>query len=401
MVVKSQVRNGLLDDKENLLSDVSEAFKNGLYNDITFNMSDEVRISSNKFVLASRVPFFSTMLFGGLADNLSSNLVPLKCCDSTIFNQILKFVFEGEISFSDLNMQSLLDLLETARLFCIDSLVDGIVDYLNYLLECWKVDFKDCLVALDFTINHKFTAASELFLDFIDKNLSSISSLPEFNDLSESSVKMLLKYDRKISTEIERFEAFAKWLENKETIAVNVKNEMLSWFDLRKFEKYDLVRTVRKTNLFQDKEICDVLEEHLVKLEDMLHSKNVTIEEQRQVIEESNVVNVSLTEGHRFGMGSRTEFTIPLKFQSHYLNKVQFSAGRNNYLYSYNLECSQDGENWIRLAECLDREGGRQLLHFERNKMKFLAVKVFGGRKKFSDLRDNTPYLEDITVMMS
>merc|ERR1719369_1018367 len=84
-------------------------------------------------MLACRVPFFSTMLFGGLADKFASDPVPLDCCDSVIFKHILKFVFQGEISFNEMDMRTLLNLLEISRLFC-----------LKCILDAKNVDFKDC-----------------------------------------------------------------------------------------------------------------------------------------------------------------------------------------------------------------------------------------------------------------
>merc|ERR1719369_739111 len=237
-------------------------------------------------MLACRVPFFSTMLYGRLPDKLASDPVPLDCCDSVIFKHILKFVFQGEIYFNEMDMQTLLDLLETSRLFCLEFLVEGVVNYLKCILDAKNLDFKDCLVALQFTNVHKFPEATESLFHFIDKHCASIFSLPEFDNLSESSVKLVLSYSGKVATEIERFKAFAKWLESKEDadLSVDVKNEMLGWFDLRKFSRKDLVKVVMKSNLFDDKEICLLLEEDLEMLEGDIRSKDEQIRERNAQI---------------------------------------------------------------------------------------------------------------------
>jgi len=194
--------------------------------------------------------------------------------------------------FSDMNIQTVLDLLETARFLCIDPLVEGIEKYLKYLLDSKKVAFTDCLVALDFSILHKFTTASSLFLSYIDQNVFSISSLPEFAVLSESGMHALLKYEGRCSSEIVLFRAFAKWVENKESLPADVKNEMVCCFDINLFDKTDLMKTVRKTNFFDDKDICDVLEKHIENLEDILSLKANQIEAQKEKNEAQKQQNV-------------------------------------------------------------------------------------------------------------
>merc|ERR550519_2358153 len=63
-------------------------------------------------MLACRVPYFATLLFGGFAENLARDAIPLKFCDSNTFKEVLKFVWDAEISISNMNMKQLLDLLE-------------------------------------------------------------------------------------------------------------------------------------------------------------------------------------------------------------------------------------------------------------------------------------------------
>eukprot|EP00092_Neocalanus_flemingeri_P103965 GFUD01133094.1.p1 GENE.GFUD01133094.1~~GFUD01133094.1.p1 ORF type:complete len:322 (-),score=79.52 GFUD01133094.1:62-1027(-) len=284
MAAKDQIKKGIFAKKDHLLSDVSKVYREGLYSDITFIMADDVSVSTNRFMLACRVPYFATLLFGELSENQPDNFVPLNCCNSETFQQIMSYVWEGEISFSELNLQSLLDLLETSRFLCLEPLVEGVLEYLEYLLDSQKVESTDCLAALDFLILHNFARASDLFLAFIDQNLSSISSLPEFDNVSEYSMQALLKYE-KTSTEIVLFTALSKWLKNKASLPANVRMEMLSCFNLERFTKNDLVNIVRKTNFFEDKDICDVLEKHLENQLKQLQAKDKYIGEANKLID--------------------------------------------------------------------------------------------------------------------
>ena len=171
------------------------------------------------------------------------------------------------------NISTLLELLETCRFLCIDTLVDGIGDYLHHILESGLVQFKDSFMSIDFLLQHKFTTLSNLFLSYIDQNLSSVSSLPEFDDLSEVSMQALLEFEGRSSSEIDLFQAFAKWIKNQDSLPTNIKEDMLGVFDLEKFDKKDLVKTVRKTKLFEDTDILDVLSKHLDNINDETDSK--------------------------------------------------------------------------------------------------------------------------------
>eukprot|EP00092_Neocalanus_flemingeri_P016692 GFUD01018055.1.p1 GENE.GFUD01018055.1~~GFUD01018055.1.p1 ORF type:complete len:429 (-),score=110.47 GFUD01018055.1:58-1344(-) len=423
---KDEMKKGVFNRKENLLSDISKVYREGLYSDITFLMADNVSVSTNRFMLACRVPYFATMLHGGLPVDETNNSVPLNCCDSKTFQQIMIYVWEGEISFSDLSIQSLLGLLEASRFFCLDSLVDGVVEYLQYLLDSQKVEFKDCLAALDFLILHKFVTASDLFLKFIDQNLSSISSLPEFDTVSEYSMQALLKYE-KTSTEIVLFTALSKWLEKKASLPANVRMEMLSCFDLERFTKNDLMKIVRKTNFFDDKDICDVLEKHLEKLGEAVDSNKCQIDAQNKQIEamqghieaqqtqikeseeelkaqkkqikEREAIKLSLNQGY-WGSGSRFEYLFMLP-SKHLINTIEFKFDNSNFCYSFTVRFSLDGVTWTDLLDYKEvKHYGQQNCHFERRKMKLLAVKVTGSKNIYDGNADPKPTISGPFALM-
>ena len=88
----AQLKDGIFDDKENILEDLTVVHRDGLFKDITLIMSDNVHIDTNKFMLAARSPFFATMLFGGPWNRIGDN-VPLDCCDSKIMRKVLDFIW--------------------------------------------------------------------------------------------------------------------------------------------------------------------------------------------------------------------------------------------------------------------------------------------------------------------
>eukprot|EP00092_Neocalanus_flemingeri_P038434 GFUD01041841.1.p1 GENE.GFUD01041841.1~~GFUD01041841.1.p1 ORF type:complete len:444 (-),score=94.28 GFUD01041841.1:82-1338(-) len=380
-----ETKNRKFEDKETLLADVSKAYTGCLYSDITFILKDNVSVSTSRFMLACRVPYFATLLYGGFGDNSTGNPVTLDCCDSQIFKQILNFVWEGEISFSELEIQSLLDLLETARFLCIDRLVEGIIDYLEFLLKRKLIEFDDCLVVFDFVILNKFTKASGALLSFIDQNLRTISFLPKFADLSEASIQMLLHFEERLSSEIDLFTAFVNWIKNKETVSEEVKTEMLGCFNLGQFDRKDLIDKVRKTRFFDDKEVCDVLEAHIEKLQDEVKSKEKQnkeqgerLKEQSRRIEETKA-GIVLTTSLQPTTAATFDYCCSLD-QTHFVNKIEFTLEDLQYLNSYCVHV-WNGVNWIKIIDCRELiHTGKQILHFERMKIHLLGVKVTGSK---------------------
>ena len=83
---------GLFVDKSNIFEDLAIAQRDGDFSDITCTMSDNIEISSNKFMLGCRSPFFISMLFGGLKNKKTDN-VRFQICDSKIMRKVLDFIW--------------------------------------------------------------------------------------------------------------------------------------------------------------------------------------------------------------------------------------------------------------------------------------------------------------------
>ena len=101
-------------------------------------------------------------------------------------------MFNVYAELSEMDVQSLLDILETSRMMCLDSLRKGVEDYLIDLINSKKFEFEDCLVALEFGIAHKFENLSESLLHYIDQNLESVRTLLRFGSISELSIWAML-----------------------------------------------------------------------------------------------------------------------------------------------------------------------------------------------------------------
>ena len=119
MMPKSEIKDGVFVDKENILEQMTEAHKKGLYTDITFTMSKyKVKISSSRFMLACRSSYFASMFFDESAYNRRRKKTTLleSDFDSKTMEKLLNFIWYGRVKFSDMDFQSLLNLLRVSML---------------------------------------------------------------------------------------------------------------------------------------------------------------------------------------------------------------------------------------------------------------------------------------------
>ena len=258
--------SGLIDGtffaQEELLADISNCFKDSLYTDITLIMSDGVRIKASKFILACRCPFFATMLFGFMKES-DCKEIELSSCDSKTMGIILSFIYKGSVKLSNLSIQTLLDLLETSRLMCLDLLVEGVQLHIKTRFYDLASSLGDVLLVYDWCVGHKFEDFSEEILDEISLRMSLDD--PQFAKLSaEALIRIILS--RKCSTaEIDLFTCVSRWLDLQTQLCQQKKGEMVSCINLENIDREDLITNVRKSGLFSDSDISDALEKQTQK----------------------------------------------------------------------------------------------------------------------------------------
>merc|ERR1712198_65593 len=75
--------------------------------------------------------------------------------------------------------------------------------------------------------------------------------------------------DHDIERFFSRFETLASWLESNE-VKEKAKKTLLSYFDLERFTNNQLMSSVRKSKLFSESSILDVLSKSVTNLEDQI-----------------------------------------------------------------------------------------------------------------------------------
>jgi len=254
-------RNGVFDDVEFFVADISNAYRNQMFTDIAFVLSDGVTIKTNRFMLACRSQYFASKLLGQKEDDGKVNMN----CDSKIFQILLDYMWEGRVDLSNLELQHLLDLLENAHMMRLERLAEYIQDYLSYLLETGQLELDQYWEVLQFCSNNYFRKILISALKFIDANFNTIcSSRTNFPKLSMDAIFILLGNENRTVKEIDIFKALTIWLKNQTyPVEDSTRAALLGLVDLAAVSPVDLLRVVRKSGFYEDVDICDAFEKQL------------------------------------------------------------------------------------------------------------------------------------------
>jgi len=257
---------GIFDDEDYLVSDISNAYRNQMFPDVTFVLSDGVTKQTSRFMLACRSKYFATKLLGLEEDD---GRVMMNC-DSKIFQLLLDYIWEGKVDYSHLELEHLLALLENARMMCMERLVANIQEYLSYILEDGRIGFKEYWTVLDFCSSKGFKDILTSALKFIDENFNSIcSSENSFFKLPTEVIFTLLENKSRTVQEIDVFKAVTLWIENQSSpVEDATRAAMLDLVNLADVTPVDLLTVVRRSGLYTDMDICDAMEKQINKKHD-------------------------------------------------------------------------------------------------------------------------------------
>jgi len=197
---KMDERNGTFDDVDHLIADINNAYRNQMFPDVTFVLSDEVTIQTNRFMLACRSEYFAAKLFALREDEEKV----VMNCDSNVFQLLLDYIWKGRVDFSNLELHHLLDLLQNARMMGLKRLVANVQKYLSYLLEVGHLDNEEYWTVLDFCANNGYEEILTSTLKFIDANFNTFcSSKTDFSKLSRNIIFIILENKNRIAPEID------------------------------------------------------------------------------------------------------------------------------------------------------------------------------------------------------
>jgi len=230
----------------------------GRFNDVEFTLSNGSKLRANKFILASQSEYFETMFYGSLKHG---EKVPLKWCSKSSMEKVLAFLSVGKVDIGDLEIMELLELLEAARLMCLEVLHKFVESFVKRFINSpsasdGKMPPVQALMALDFALVKQFENVTPWLLQFIDINIKDFMKAKpeEIGVLSANGMIILLGFDGS-AKRIDLLTFFVAWKETGQEPGI----EIAQYVKLEELNAQEL-KIARASKLYPVAEITDNLE---------------------------------------------------------------------------------------------------------------------------------------------
>ena len=180
----------------------------------------------------------------------------------------LRYLFSGGVSFKDLSLKHLLELLHISDVILLTKFKDILEDFLRFqkipasgedlsflpeLITGLQVAEQYNLAAIEGCIIEELYYCLWLVVDNLDRNNT-------FRSLSYNQMKRIVLFpkpkdnDRKAATTKERFDAFIYWVKDKE-ISTDEKSDIFEGFDFEDFTVDELLTSVKDSGYYSSKMI--------------------------------------------------------------------------------------------------------------------------------------------------
>jgi len=277
----------VFDNEKGMITKIQRAFDSsdsGRYNDVEFSLSDGSKLMANKFILATQSKYFDTMFYGSLKHDKT---VPLKWCSKTSMEKVLEFLSVGKVDIGNLEIMELLELMEAARLMCLENLFNFVEAYVEQFVNSSSnedMPSVQALMALDFALVKHFERVTSSLLMFIDRYIKDFMKLmpKEAGVLSANGMITLLGFEG-VAKRIDLLTFFVSWKEGGQDSGI----EIAQYVKLEELNAQEL-KIARATNLYPVAVITDNLERIVSEYETTIKETKSKVENQNLMIEDKD-----------------------------------------------------------------------------------------------------------------
>ncbi|KAL1498057.1 hypothetical protein ABEB36_008917 [Hypothenemus hampei] len=200
-----------------------EQKKTNRFCDVTLYVNNKI-LKAHRNVLACSSPYFDSIL---KHHKVVKEQLTVNCLDSEIFNNILSFMYTGEITVKHSNVE---ELLKLADHFILTKVIEYCIEFLGT-----KLNLDNCLFTYFLTQRFKLKHLGNIVENWIASHIDNICNGEEIGRLSSKELQEFFRNKNFILTTHKALDVLSKWL----------------LIDLEKREKYfdKLVRCFYSNNL--------------------------------------------------------------------------------------------------------------------------------------------------------
>ncbi|XP_076353062.1 actin-binding protein IPP-like [Tachypleus tridentatus] len=201
-----------------ILTSLNKLRENRKFSDVIISVADE-EFFAHRVVLAASSPYFEAMFSSGLAEQQDKR-VEIQGISSSIFSELLKFIYSGEIKIIQENVQ---DLLAAANMLEIPQVVSACCSFLQKELHP-----SNCVGICQFAELHACTNLKLEAKRYIERNFIEVIQEDEFCELPKDALKSFLRSEGlNIDSEFQVFQATMKWILHDVTHRQKYVSELL------------------------------------------------------------------------------------------------------------------------------------------------------------------------------
>jgi len=257
-----------------LVEKITSLLTRDSFNDIEIRLNNGVQVVANKVILAAMSSFFEKHLNDKLLCSSSGKLLEVDINVSStkeVFDLVIRYFYTGIMNFESLPLKDLLDLLNLLVFLDLKELFTLVEEFTRNKIREGSFSLEKVLILSSTAEAYCFYSIVSSMLFFLDLNLCDVSKLPEVRYLSHAFLGDLINdMEGNCSREkyFSKFEVMTAWLAEKENeVDEEAKNKLISMFDLEKFSNHQLTTAVRKSRLFKESSILDVVGKSVLNLE--------------------------------------------------------------------------------------------------------------------------------------
>uniref|UniRef100_A0A1A9WK51 BTB domain-containing protein n=1 Tax=Glossina brevipalpis TaxID=37001 RepID=A0A1A9WK51_9MUSC len=360
---------------------MAQLFLNQDFSDVTF-IAENQRLPAHRVMLAARSEYFRALLYGGLSESNQKDIhlnVPVEG-----FKSLLKYIYSGHLSLSQMDEANILDTLCVANQYCLSELEFAISQYLAHNLVLSNV----CAV-LDAACLYSLKKLMKLCLIFMDRNATYILQHETFKNLSTESLKEILRRDSFFAPEIQIFLAVKTWGEQNRNADIE---SVVPYLRLPLMNLSQLLQVVRPSGIVDPNKLLDAIEEqnnsNYLKYRGCLwpkenvataqfDSRTIHGEYPAQLLN-GDVTSYDMEKGYTRHCISETNTEgIIVELGTIYLiNHIKILLwDRDNRAYSYFIEVSADRIQWDRIIDYSQYHcRSWQFLYFQEQAMRYIKL---------------------------
>ncbi|CAN8009876.1 unnamed protein product [Ixodes pacificus] len=186
-----------------LLGNLSELRDKGKFCDVELLLEGKT-FGGHRAVLAASSPYFEALFSSGLEDSQQKS-VEIHGIAPSIFEQLIVFIYKGEIQINQENCQ---DVLSASNMLGLSDVVQACCDFLQKELHP-----SNCVGIFRFAEMHSCTNLKLEAKRFIERRFTDVIKEDEFYELPKETLQHFLKSEGlSIDSEFQVFEATMRWI---------------------------------------------------------------------------------------------------------------------------------------------------------------------------------------------